>query len=842
MARNAEVNKAPAVFAALPTFHSSRFRGLGLLLSVVALLSAAAWPQAPSSQQVTVDMPVFEGGEGMDFFLKAARAYEKENPRVVVDLYGDPRIADKVRVRVLEGSFPDVTNAGLNYWALIKTGDVMPLDEFLEQPNWEGDSTWRDSFMPGALDRYTWEGHTYGIPFLYSIYAIWYNKGMFEEQGWEPPETWDEFLALCKKIKEAQVPCGYYDLEYFHKSGTPRPKTLAEYQALSDSYQDVPADAATQVYPLSFQGQYHGYAQGLIDSAYYYQAGLDRYLAQKNIEPGSFSNPELTQSLALVQELATQYFEPGCLGHSHTMSQQRFFNGKSAMIPCGSWLKSEHLGKIPDGFRLGAFNLPRLPGKGDPTAVYTSTSYYFVFNRADHPKEGIEFLRFMTSRAQAGKFCKMRDIIAAVKGSAEGNVTADMLDVLEIANLAHTSYGAAPGEGYPEFDQYWSDARFAILTGAATPEEAAQDLEDGAKQVLARAANPDQITVRHRWEPGILLGLLALAVVFTLVTTIRRWLAARRETRGSIEAKRIGLSWLSVLIFVGPALALYTVFVVIPSARSFWWSTQRWDGLTEMTYVGLQHFQRLLFESDPFWIALKNNLFIMLVIPLFVIPLSLFLAACISRGLKGSTLFRIVFFFPNILGAVAATLLWMHLYEPNGGPVNRVLVFLTNALHLAPLLKLIGLETFQGFAWLSQEHLYWALVPMSIWGACGFNMLLYLAAMEGIPHDLYEAAEIDGASAWRQFWTITLPLIWDVLSISIVFSIIGGMKAFEGIWLLTNQRPTTETHVIGTRMVQAMFNEFNVGEATAIAVLLFLMVFFGTAATLRLMRRETVEY
>jgi len=745
-------------------------------------------------------------------------------------------------VRVLEGSFPDITNANLNYWALIKNGEVLPLDEFLEQPNWEKDSTWRGSFMPGSLDRYTWEGHTYGIPFLYSIYAIWYNKTMFEEQGWTPPRTWDEFLALCRKVKDAKIPSGYYNFEYFDKSGTPRPKSLVEYNALCDTYKDLPTDAATQVYPLSFQGQYHGYAQGLIDSAFYYQAGIDRYLAQKNIEPGSFDNPELEKALGLVQELATQYFEPGCMGHSHTMSQQRFFNGKTAMIPCGSWLRSEMLGKIPEGFHLGAFNLPNLPGQGDPTAVYTSTSYYFAFRDAEHSREGLDFLRFMTSRAQAGKFCKMRDIVAAVKGSAEGNVTDDMLDVLAIANRAHTSYGAAPGEGFPEFDQYWSDARFGILTGKLTPEQAAKDLEAGAEQVRKRAENPDEITVRHRWEPGVLMGLLGLAMLYTIVTTIRRLVMARRETRGNVESGRVGLSWLSVLIFVGPAFALYTVFVVVPSARSFWWSTQRWDGLTDMTYVGLQHFRRLLLESDPFWVALKNNLFIMLVIPLFVIPLSLFLAACISRGLKGSTVFRIVFFFPNILGAVAATLLWMHLYEPNGGPVNRVLASLTDVLHLAPLLKLAGIESFKGFAWLSQEHLYWALIPMSIWGACGFNMLLYLAAMEGIPHDLYEAAEIDGASHWRQFWTITLPLIWDVLSISIVFMIIGGMKAFETIWLLTNQTPTTDTHVIGTRMVQAMFSEFKVGEATAIAVLLFLMVFFGTAATLRLMRRETVEY
>jgi hypothetical protein len=106
------------------------------------------------------------------------------------------------------------------------------------------------------------------------------------------------------------------------------------------------------------------------------------------------------------------------------------------------------------------------------------------------------------------------------------------------------------------------------------------------------------------------------------------------------------------------------------------------------------------------------------------------------------------------------------------------------------------------------------------------------------PESYYEAATIDGATQWRQFWTITLPLIWDILAISIVFLIIGGMKAFEIIWLLTNQRPQTDNHVIATRMVQTMFNEFNVGEATALAVLLFLMVFVGSAATLRGMRRE----
>ena len=399
----------------------------------------------------------------------------------------------------------------------------------------------------------------------------------------------------------------------------------------------------------------------------------------------------------------------------------------------------------------------------------------------------------MTSREMAGTFAEMRDILVAINGAMEGRTSEDLQDLVELAQQASTAYGTAPGEGFPEMDQFLNDVRFKIVNGQITPEEGAKELESAAEAVRNRSQHPDQIIIRHLWKPALLLGLLALAMGYWLYTTARQW-RERRVGQAPQPTSTVRLKWAGVLFF-----------------------------------VGLLHFQRLLFESDEFWTALSNNLFIMFVIPLCVLPLALFLAVCISREVVGAKLFRIVFFFPNILGGVAATLLWMHLYNPQGGPVNTVLVAL-------------GLEGFEGFAWLAQDNLYWALIPMSIWGAAGFNMVLFLAAMESIPQSMYEAADIDGASAWRQFWSITAPLIWEVLSIAIVFMIIGGMKAFEVIWLLTNQRPTTDNHVIGTRMVQAMFTEFKVGEATAIAVLLFLIVFFGTTATLRAMKREAVEF
>jgi raffinose/stachyose/melibiose transport system permease protein len=122
--------------------------------------------------------------------------------------------------------------------------------------------------------------------------------------------------------------------------------------------------------------------------------------------------------------------------------------------------------------------------------------------------------------------------------------------------------------------------------------------------------------------------------------------------------------------------------------------------------------------------------------------------------------------------------------------------------------------------------------------ACGFNLVLYLAAMQGINPELYEAAEMEGASPLRQFFTITIPLIWDVLATSAVFIVIAGLNTFEMIWLLTSQDPASGSHVLSTMMVSTMFREFQVGRATAIAVVMFLLVLLVSALVLGGMSRR----
>jgi len=215
--------------------------------------------------------------------------------------------------------------------------------------------------------------------------------------------------------------------------------------------------------------------------------------------------------------------------------------------------------------------------------------------------------------------------------------------------------------------------------------------------------------------------------------------------------------------------------------------------------------------------------------------LALLFAALIHRGVGGAKFFRAVFLFPNLLGGVAATLLWLGAYEPHGGLINAGLVALGNALDND------WLRGFDGYPWLAQNHLYAALIPIYLWMACGFNLILYLAAMEGIDPQLYEAAELDGASRARQFFLITLPMIWEIIVVSAVFLVIAGLNAFEMIWLLTSQEPSTTAHTLGTLLVATMFKEFAIGRATAIAVVLFVLVLAVSAAVMRGLKREVVE-
>ena len=758
---------------------------------------------AAESTPITLDIPILVAGYGSAFFQETAREFEALRPGVKVCIRGDPRINDQVRIRVMAGDFPDATDAVLLYPNLIKAGRIVNLAPYLEGPNWEGDARWRDTFVLGALDRWTVTGASevkipvYGLPFAHAVWTIFYDKKRFRENGWVVPRTWDEFFVLCEQIK------------------------------------------ASGVAPLSLPGVFMRYGDAFLRSAHYNLVGPDGYRAYNELAPGSRTDPRFIRAAGVLQRLSVHYLVKGWEGMNHTAAQLAFIDGRAAMTISASWFVNEMRGKLPAGFELGAMNFPVFKdGITDPSTLQTQSAYYFFFNKGDPARERIvvDFFRYLTSRIQAQHFAQMVDSPVAMSVVKPEDYSPAMRDTGMLIARSAGSFDAAPPASAAQLafiNQAMTDARYRLMTGRITPQEFGERLESAADSERARRASPDHVEVRHGFAAALLFLVAAFIVAWITWMKVSAGLQKQPSSAGvqrSLPAsEHLGrLREPLAFSFVGPALLLFVVFVILPGIVSFVWAFTLWDGFGERTFVGVLNFKWLLLESDVFWFALKNNLYLMIVPTLVVVPAALFFAALIHRGVWGAAVFRVVFLFPNMLGGVAATLLWMSAYDPHAGLFNT-------------LLAKLGLTQFQGFAWLSQAHLYGALIPIYLWMACGFNLVLYLAAMEGIPVDLYEAAELEGASKLRQFFTITLPLIREVLVISAVFLVIGGLNAFEMIWLLTSQDPASGSHTLSTLMVSALFQEFQIGRATAIAVVMFMLVLIGSAAVMRALKRETVE-
>lgn len=299
-----------------------------------------------------------------------------------------------------------------------------------------------------------------------------------------------------------------------------------------------------------------------------------------------------------------------------------------------------------------------------------------------------------------------------------------------------------------------------------------------------------------------------------------------------------------------PAFLLFTFWVAWPALKGFYFALTRWDGLTPPISIGLGNFREMIGsffnpEAGPsarmLPIALKNNLILMFFPMIIILMNSLFFASAFRKGLAGSSVFRVAFFFPNILSSVAVSVLWMLLYSTSGfGVFNNVLNSINEGLiHLGwidhPLVQV-------PFAFTDSPILAWSLIPLIVWTATGFYMLLFLASMQSIPESLYEAATVDGASAFTQFRCITMPLIRDTVVTGMVFLLLGGLKIFDQVWVIEQQQSRPDSNTLATLMYSKVFNEYQVGYGTSIAVFLFVLVMMFSLATLRLYRREALEF
>lgn len=284
--------------------------------------------------------------------------------------------------------------------------------------------------------------------------------------------------------------------------------------------------------------------------------------------------------------------------------------------------------------------------------------------------------------------------------------------------------------------------------------------------------------------------------------------------------------------FLLPNFIGFLIFTSIPVIASLALSFMSWDLLTPPVFVGLDNFSRLL--SDPyFWQYCWNTIYLMLAIPISMAG-SLILALALNQKLKGIVFFRTVYFLPTISSGVAIFILWKLIYNPDFGVLNSMISGFGNILGLS----------IKGPNWLQDEA--WAkpaLIIMSVWQTVGgYNMILYLAALQGVPRDLYDAAEVDGANSWQKFWNVTWPQISPTTFFIAIMSIIGGFQAgFDPAYIMTGGGPNGSTTTIIYYLYNEAFSWGHYGYAAAIAWVLFIIVFMFTLFQWRFFGK-TVHY
>lgn len=293
------------------------------------------------------------------------------------------------------------------------------------------------------------------------------------------------------------------------------------------------------------------------------------------------------------------------------------------------------------------------------------------------------------------------------------------------------------------------------------------------------------------------------------------------------KKSRTRFAWMCVL----PATILFFVFMLYPTIEVFRMSLYKWSGYTaNKTFVGLNNF-KILMSDMKFIHAFQNTILAIVIVTIVTLTISIFFAAVLSREkIVGQNFFRIIFYIPNILSIVVIAGIFSAIYNPTQGLLNSILnVFRGNE---TPIL------------WLGDKHLVnYAIIGALIWQAIGYYMVMYMAGMANIPDSFYEAADLDGAGKFKQFFAITLPLVWNNIRTTLAFFIISTINlSFLLVQTMTSGGPNGASEVVLSYMFNQAYTNGVRGYGMAIGVIIFIFSFLLSAIISVITKRDILEY
>lgn len=296
------------------------------------------------------------------------------------------------------------------------------------------------------------------------------------------------------------------------------------------------------------------------------------------------------------------------------------------------------------------------------------------------------------------------------------------------------------------------------------------------------------------------------------------------ETTGMTLAKKQKRETaVATTIFLLPVILLLIVFIFYPIIDTFFTSFYKWNGISPVkTMVGFRNWEKLL-HDQAFWSAFKNNIVVMLLSVLIQIPIGLGLATMIEFGGKKMTIFKVIWFIPLLMSSVAIGFLFSYALATNGGIVSTI-----SQLLGGQVVDLLG----------NPKYALFTVIGVMAWQFIPFYMVYCMAAYTNISTDIYEAAIIDGATKKQYFFKIVLPLLMPSIKSAMILSMVGSLKYFDLVFVMTNGGPGTSTELMATYMYKQSFVKFNMGYGSTVAAAMFVLISMISLITMRLLNRK----
>jgi ABC-type sugar transport system permease subunit/ABC-type glycerol-3-phosphate transport system substrate-binding protein len=782
-----------------------RRSGPSLFVTVLSCLLVAAAFAAPARAQKRTRLVVWglqSGRETAGLDAQIAE-FERRNPDIDVaamSMGAGAMNPQKLMTAIVGRVPPDVINQDrftVGDWASRDT--FMPLDDFLAKETGP-DAIKADNYYPAAWNEAIYRGKVYAIPNGIDDRMLFYNKAMFREVGLDPnkpPQTWEELLEYAKKLTKKNADGTYNRLGF------------------------IPNYGNSWLYLYSWQngGEFMSPDRRLCTLAAPENVGALQYMVDVYDALGGYEQVNIFQS----------GFQGG--------EQDPFFTGKLGMVINGSWIVP-NIARYAPGLDFGVAPPPvpkeRLEGKGrfagqDKFLTWTGGFSFAIPVGSRNPEAAWRFIRYMSSpeawiiggKAQkAYQESKGRPFIFGL--SANKRVNAAQLAAFPpesdsllgaqkafIDMLAYARYRPVTFVGQALWDAHVRAFERAV-SHAQKPEAALKEQEALVQTEIDKAFAREQLPLLPAWPVAVVVCLGLLALVGGAVYVVRKVGKSRVARRDAAAG----------YLMIAPWLLGFLVFTAGPIVASILFSFCDYDVLHAPRYVGVNNYATL-FTADRELLgkALGNVAYLSLIgIPLGM-STGLAIAMLLNMKVKGMTFYRTAFYIPSIVPAIASAVLWAWVLsgDPNKG--------LLNALWKSTLTDWFGITPPGWFG--SADWAKPGLIVQGLWGAGG-GMILWLAGLQGVPQNLYEAAMIDGASPWAKFRHVTLPMLSPYIFFNLIMGSIGALQEFDRVYVLSGGTggagPLDSMLVPVLYLFNNAFRFFKMGYASAIAWVIFIII------------------